>query len=189
MFLEGVEQVVFEVFLLASCFDFVALVAAFFEELQGAWVVDGHDNFELSKLRRLEAAGGAQRVTEVSVVARAHRAEDVPLVDKDIADDEYAFDESVGFWEIVALEVFECGVELVQNLSEPEFVGLVQDNEEHFVVTLVADASLLQLEELRYFQILPVGEFSCVLFGAARVPHFGIRGIGRRCWVIHGVIL
>ena len=122
-----------------------------------------------AKLRRLEAGRRKQEIAKVQEVERRHRLQDFELLDQQLEDLVDAVEPVHDAAEIlvlqhVAAEVDLDAVELVQNLLEPQFVGLVHDDEEHLIVRGPAVAYALRRlrrQELGQLQIVGIVEAAC----------------------------
>src|SRR6266508_4616621 len=91
------------------------------------------------ELGRLEAGGRKQEVAEIEEVERRHRLQHLELLDQQLEDFVDAVQPMDDAPEILILyhlaaEIGLDAVELVQNLFEPQLVGLMHDDEQHLIV-------------------------------------------------------
>jgi hypothetical protein len=82
-----------------------------------------------------------------------HRLQDVDLLFEQSLDRVYAAKPLGGRGCVVTVEREHGGVQLVQDLFEPQLVNLMDDDEEHLVVMRRPRERLLQGEELVNFKI------------------------------------
>src|SRR5262249_53949540 len=80
-----------------------------------------------------------QKVAEIEEVERRHRLQHLELLDQELEDLVDAVEPVHDAPEILVLhhltaEIDLDAVELVQNLLEPQFIGLMHDDEKHFIV-------------------------------------------------------
>ena len=108
-------------------------------EQEPALALEAEPGLDRAELHRLETGGRHQQVAEIQEVERRHGLEHVELLDQELEDlvdaVEAVHDAAemlVG--ERIALEIRLDAVELVQDLAEPELVGLVHHDEQHLVV-------------------------------------------------------
>jgi hypothetical protein len=125
-------------------------------------------DFDQAKLHRLEARGRKQEVAEIEEVERRHRLQHLELLDQQLEDFDDAIEPVHDAAEIfvfhdLAAEIGLNTVELVQDLLEPQLVGLVHDDEQHFVVRRPAAPralGLLRAEKLVELEIVGVVGFA-----------------------------
>src|SRR5262245_14538853 len=125
-------------------------------------------DLDQTKLHRLEARGGEEKVAEIEEVERRHRLQHLELLDQELEDLDDALEPTHDAAEIlvlhdVAAEIGLNAVELVQDLLEPELVGLVHDDEQHLVVRRPAAPralGLLRGEELVELEVVGVVDFT-----------------------------
>src|SRR5262249_8442145 len=91
-----------------------------------------------------------QKVAEIEEVERRHRLQHLELLDQELEDLVDAVEPMHDASEILVLhhlaaEIDLDAVEFVQNLLEPQFVGLMHDDEKHFIVRGPAMARALRL--------------------------------------------
>src|SRR5262249_12457676 len=103
-----------------------------------------------SELRRLKARRRKQKIAEIEKIKRRHRLQHLELLDQELEDLVDALEPAHDASEILVLnhlaaEIDLDAVELVQNLLEPQLVGLVHDDEKHFIVRGPAVARALRL--------------------------------------------
>jgi len=97
-------------------------------------VLHAQRELELAELERLEAAGRIEAVAETQELERGHRLENVDLRDECLEDGQDAIERAESSCAVAGGELLAQVVDLVQFLFEPEFVHLVDDDEEHLVV-------------------------------------------------------
>ena len=85
-------------------------------------------------LRRLEPRGRAERIPERRILRRRQRRQHGPLIDELVLHLLHAIQDLDGARQLVALQAFDRGIELVQNQLEPELGDLMLDDEQHLVV-------------------------------------------------------
>src|SRR4029077_15614142 len=100
---------------------------------------EAEPDLDQSELRRLEARRREQIVAEIEEIERRHRLQHLELLDQELEDLVDALEPVHDAPEILVLyhlaaEIDLDAVELVQNLLEPQLVGLMHDDEKHFVV-------------------------------------------------------
>jgi hypothetical protein len=126
----------------------------------------------------LEAGGRKQEVAEIKEVERRHRLQHLELVDQQLQDLVDAIEAVHDTAEIfvldhLAAEIRLDAVELVQDLLEPQLVGLVHDDEQHLVVRGPAMARALR--RLRGQQAIEVEIVGVVGAGWGRgIDHRGV---------------
>ncbi len=109
--------------------------------------------FQLTELPALESAAVLQETAEGVELERGHRFEDVDLGYECFHDGEHASHRLDGGEGLAGLKLKPHPTEFMQNLLEPEFVSLMDDDEEHLVVLLRIGLQFLQLQQFRYLQI------------------------------------
>jgi diguanylate cyclase (GGDEF)-like protein len=92
------------------------------------------DRLELAELRRLKAARGAQRLSEPGELGRRHGLQHVELGHHDLQDGQRPAQRAHGVRRLPGLELDLQLGQFVQQLLEPQFVDLVDDDEQHLVV-------------------------------------------------------
>ncbi len=143
-----------------------------------------------TELEALEARSGDQEVAKVQEVQGGHGLEHPQLVDEQLLDLGHARKAAQGHSDAalvhrVVAEEGQHRVELVQDLLEPELVGLVHHDEQHLVVggPAVGEAlGRLAREELIELQVLRVfdGGVGFRHGGSrARNPKLTAPGLGR----------
>src|SRR2546423_339598 len=90
--------------------------------------------FQLSKLDRLKAGGRLKSVTETRKGRWRHCLEDIHLPHERLHDCPRAFEGMNRAEEIPCGKIFLNFFKLMQQLLKPELIGLVNDDEEHFIV-------------------------------------------------------
>ena len=106
------------------------------KDAECVWVFVAEEELDGSVLGGLEAAGRAEDVAELEVFGRGECFEDGPLF-VELAEDLFGAGEDfeAGLQGVV-LDGVDGGAEFVDEESEPEFGGLVLNDEEEFVVVL-----------------------------------------------------
>src|SRR5262249_28116633 len=101
-----------------------------------------------AELYRLKARGRSKEVAEVEKIERGHGLEHVELMDQQLDDLANASEPVHHASQAIVLdhvgaEVLLDAVKLVQDELEPEFVRLMHDDEQHFIMRGCADALAL----------------------------------------------
>ena len=133
-------------------------------------------DLDQAELHRLEAGRGNQQVAEIEEVERRHRLQDAELLHQELQDLDDAVEAAHDAAEIlvlerVAVELRLDAAELVQDLLEPQLVGLVHDDEQHLVVRRLAAPQAfrpLAIEQPVELQVVGVIAVGCLVrHGAA----------------------
>ena len=125
-------------------------------------LVAGHE-LELAELHGLEPARGGQPVPELQEVLRGHGLDDVDLVHQDTLDRRHPA-QQVKRPPAPAVEHGVAGrAQLVQQLLEPQLVGLVDRDEEQLVVGRRVGLQHLLAQQLRQTQVRAVGQARALL--------------------------
>jgi hypothetical protein len=125
---------------------------------------------EQAILHRLKARRRAERVAKRRVFGRRQRGKHGPLIDQLVLHLLYAIEYFDGARQLVALQTFDRGVELVQDQLEPELRDLMLNDEQHLVVLGSVADRLLRAQQLVELQVEVVANFGA---GSRR---------RRRCW-------
>ena len=126
--------------------------------LQHVGALVAEHELQFAELRRLEPGGLVEPVAEARERHRRERLDDVHLLDHHLHDRAGALERADRGVELAGEEVGLDLLQFVQEQLEPEFVGLVDDDEEHLVVLRRLGPRLLQREQLIEMQIIAVGE-------------------------------
>lgn len=113
---------------------------------------------EFAELRGLEAGGCLQPVAETGERHGRHGFEDVELAHQRLHDGAAALPGGDGAVQVARAEVALDLVQFVQQQLEPQLVGLVNHDEEHFIVLGRAGARLLQRQQGGNVQVRRIGE-------------------------------
>jgi hypothetical protein len=100
---------------------------------------------------------------ELEEVAWRHRLEDGDLLDQDPLDRVDAIQQMARPARVVGVDQRARGLELEQDLLEPELVDLVDDDEEELVVSRRVRQQTLELDQLRDLQIAAIRELLVLL--------------------------
>ena len=122
------------------------------------------EHFKLAELKTLKSRSGQEKIAKLKEIQRCHRLEQVYLLHRQL---ENLDDALLALDDVQQLflghkghvEIVDDGVQLVIDLLKPQFVHLVDDNEEHFVVGRLADldaSKVLGREDLIQLQVLAV---------------------------------
>src|SRR5271156_6284938 len=138
---------------------------------QHFFVFQATQEFDLSKLLRLKTAGRIQLSAKGEKVRRKHRFQDGELFHQDAHDFCAASKQACGFINTIArrrisargAKVGNDRVQIVQQFLEPELVGLMNDDEQQFVVMYWRGDRVMKREQLRDAKI-----------GAIRQSIFGL---------------
>ena len=125
-------------------------------------VSTSEDRFDFAKLSGLEAARLIKAVAERIELQRGHGLEDVDLAHEDLED---GANSTKRRKRCECVAGFEQGLgpgEFVEERREPQLVGLMDDDEEQFVVFWSDRPSFLKFEEFIDLQIAAVGECAVV---------------------------
>src|SRR3954452_7183437 len=98
------------------------------------WSFVTEQEFEFAKLNRLKTGRGLQPVAKTRKRRRRHCLQDVDLTNKGLHDRAGPLEGMDRAEQIARAEVALYLLELVQELFEPELVGLVDNDEQHFIV-------------------------------------------------------
>ena len=135
-----------------------------------AAVLEAEQKFELAELGGLEAARRAEHAAEGHVVGRRQRRQHVPGERHHRLDARHAREILVDLDQLVGADQVERELELVDDLLEPQFLGLVDDDEQQLVM-MVGDRMLGREQRLQR-QIVAVGHVVGLGHGAG-VYHAG----------------
>ena len=113
--------------------------------------------FDLAELFALETGGAVQHFAELEEIERRHRLEHVDLVIEQLPDLDHALEAMHDHVHVGAVIIrgrfaqhFAGREQLMQDLFEPKLVGLVHDDEEHFIVR--DELAFLEAERLLQFE-------------------------------------
>lgn len=109
--------------------------------------------FQLTELLALNSAAVLQETAERIELERGHCFQNVDLSHKRLHDGEHAAHRLDGGEGLAGFQLLPHPTEFMQDLLEPELVGLMDDDEEHLVVLLRLGLQFLQLQQFRYLQI------------------------------------
>src|SRR5262245_657153 len=146
--------------------------------MQHLFVLQAAEEFYLTKLLGLKAARRPQPPAKGQEMGRQHRLQNSELLDQHARDLGAAPQQPRGLVYFIArpgtrrrvAQVDDHRVEFVQQLLEPEFVGLMDDDEEHLVVMLRPRLWMLEADQFRHAQICAV----CQLIRCRRDLRFRI---------------
>ena len=121
---------------------------------QHFFVFQAAEKFQFAELLGLEAAGGRQLFAKSEEMRGQHGFEDRELLDQHAHDFRAATQQARGFVDSIARSRIGRGiaqignhrVQIVQQLLEPQFVGLVNDDEQQFVMMRRRRFRMLQLQ-------------------------------------------
>src|SRR6266487_2611939 len=122
---------------------------------RGCALVSEHE-LNFSKLHRLKSRCGLEPIAEARERRRRHRFEDVHLRYERFHDRAGALERMNRGEQIAGGEIALYFLELMQQLLEPEFVRLMDDDEKHLVVLGRARARVLKREQLLQIEIVRV---------------------------------
>src|ERR1051326_577392 len=121
------------------------------------------NEFHLAKLHRLKSGRGLEPVTKAGETRRRHGFENIDLRDQHFHDRADPFKRVDCAEEIAAREIAIYFREFMKQLLEPELVGLMNDDEEHFVVLRRNGTRFLQGEKVFQVEVTRVSEQRHVL--------------------------
>src|SRR4051812_30030167 len=101
---------------------------------QGGSAFVAEQKLELAELDRLKPGSGVEPVAKAGKRRRRHRFQNVDLSDQRLHDGAGAFKRVDRIEEFAPTKVPIDSFELVQELLEPELVGLMNNDEEHLIV-------------------------------------------------------
>ena len=147
------------------------------EPLDVPCVLGAGDELELAELHRLEAAGRREPLAELQEVLRGHRLQHVDLLDQRALDDVHPLQQVLGPPQAAAALTraaagpaehrLASGLDLVQELLEPQLVDLVDRDEEQLVVrgrgAVSAGLAALRVEQLGELEVGAVGQLRALL--------------------------
>ena len=126
-----------------------------FEHARHVGVLVAHPEFQHAVLVRLEAGGAPECGAEARIIGRRERGENLPRLNQIHLYARHARHHLEGGAEIVGADLPDGGDDLVQAQLHPQFGGLVDDDEQHFVMAVGERA--LAGEQLGEAQIVRVG--------------------------------
>src|SRR6185437_5552827 len=126
---------------------------------------------QLAELDRLEPAGRGQRGPELQEVLRRHGLQHVDLVDQQPLDDVGPAQQLPRPPQLVLGHQVPNGGQLVQELLEPQLVGLVGGDEQQLVVSRRNHLRDLLSQQLGQPQVAAVGEQAAFLAEASAGAH------------------
>src|SRR5680860_197423 len=109
-----------------------------------SFIPQSRKRLDLSELGRLEAARRPQVIAECQEIDRGDGLENIHLIDQHLLNLDATPEQPRRTEHLVALEMSDDGIQLVEDLLEPELVRLVDDDEERLVVMLRARPEVLQ---------------------------------------------
>src|ERR1041384_6731530 len=127
------------------------------------------NKLNLAKLHRLKAARWIQLIAKTEEADRRHRLQKVNLRDQQLLDLDDSAQRERRFRDSITLHQSDRGVDLVQDLLEPEFISLMHGDKEQLIVMRGRRQARLQFNHLRHAQIFVVRERSVF---AVFVGHF-----------------
>ncbi|MCY3819124.1 MAG: hypothetical protein OXH52_07160 [Gammaproteobacteria bacterium] len=123
---------------------------AFRVRLQHRWPLVPRNELDLAELRGLETAGGAEAFAERSELEWRNRLHDVELADEHLHDPDRTLQRRRGPVGLILRQQVPGVLQLMQHALEPQFVDLVNDDEQRLVVG--AGKRLLQRQEFSDLQ-------------------------------------
>src|SRR5262249_40670281 len=109
--------------------------------------VDAEEGLQFPELKRLETGGRGQWIAEPHEAIGAHSLQNLNLGNQDFEDTACTFQGCGHSRNVASQKVVPCKIQLMKDELEPEFVDLVDDDEEHFVVSIIGQR-LLQIQQL-----------------------------------------
>ena len=119
-------------------------------------VAAAQHGLEFTELRRLESAARGQAVAEGVVLQRGHGFQDVQLRHAHLEDGANAAQGCQRAEGVAGLERALHGLHFVQNLLKPQFVHLVNGDEQRFVVFV--GLGVVEVQKLVDLQVLGIGQ-------------------------------
>ena len=140
-----------------ACHQAFALLGRQDQMLEEAFVAQAAEKLKLAKLLRLKSARRVEVLAKTIELLRSHRLENIDLLPKHALNGVDSPEYLPHAHEIVGIAGDGELVELVQELFEPEFVNLMDDDEEQLVVMGRLRERFLQSEQFLDFEIRAVG--------------------------------
>src|SRR5215510_10517775 len=134
--------------------------------MEHLFVLQAAQEFYLTELFGLKTARRAQPSAKGQEMGRQHRLQNRELFDQYAYDLGAAPQQPRGLVDFIArpgirrrvAQIDDHSVEFVEQLLEPELVGLMDDDEEHLVVMLWLRLRMLETDQLRHAQVCAVGQ-------------------------------
>ncbi len=126
------------------------------------FILQTRRELNLTKLHRLKTTRRIQLVAKRKKTDRRHGFENVNLVYQQLFDRHDAIYCARGGGYAIFFQQLNRSVELVQNLFEPEFVSLVNRNEQEFIVMSRTGKTILKINQVLNTKILVVGKWGIV---------------------------
>ena len=130
---------------------------------EDARILVAKQELKLAELRALKSAGICQEATERKERNRRNGFNDINLLHHGLQDGEHALQCCARFRYLSGDQAFSKSIAFMELLFEPQFIYLVNDDEQHLIMFRVRTVRAvrkwpLQGDELRNAQVIAVGQ-------------------------------